>query len=945
MVKLIDNLNDNFLVGSQQNDEIIGLGGNDNLLGLQGDDILLGNTDNDLLHGGRGNDILFGGKGDDSLFGDQGNDTLYGGLGSDILVGGGGKDVFVFKPNSGSLELVKTNLITDFTIGEDLIQLQGISVPNIEFKDDGSGGTIIQNQDTLEIIAILQGVDSSSIDKSILVSDIQEPEVTPEPVPTPTPTPTPVPVPTPVPTPEPTTAPTPEPTTAPTPEPTTAPIPEPTTAPIPEPTTVPTPTPTSAPTPEPTPTLTPEPTPIQTLPPNFPPPPWNPPTVEANKGLQVAHGETKTISPTELKFTDDQQTDPTQIVYTLNIPPKQGELKLDGTVLATNGTFTQADINQGKLSYSPTQSEAVLISGDSVGPLAFFGSDILWLGGGAIFRYDGSQTTQLTDFLYGFGSFVHSGSNPNSSTPLLLSSLTVGNTDILRIEGSTVTSISPNTTDNLFQLSGYGEPLSILGEDGKVTYLFTGKDSGGYELFTYDGQTTTQYTNEDFSYISSCRFGNPVNGKEVLLFQATKGESSAIYKSDGTTTTKLISDPKLSGFDVSKSQNDQFFIQAHSYISSGGGKYPIFETNIFFHDGTNTTKLSNEGGGTKMFEISSSNALVWEASDGSGLELFRSDGKTTTKITDNNYTGISSLGQVGGLESNLYAFSTWDWMGQQGNILSYNAETDEIKTLSSESTQNSAISINDPNNSNNIYWKGNDGSGVELYRFNGTTTEKLTNQDFSSISDVKQLDSQKLIISAPDWSDSNNPKGQIFLTDGNTTKEISKPDIEYNQLQKVDPLLGVIWTGSTTYDGYFFNTKQDLFRYDPVTDETTQLTTQQGNFQNTFFPSNPEDGLFWSGTDGEADGNPNDVEMFHYDLLTKTTTQLTEQNFNSLSNLDINPETKIIYFQGSLGNANNNQIFRYDPTGVSGGSVDSFGFNVTGYSMDTGLQIFPLTVV
>ncbi len=930
MVKLIDNLNNNFLVGSQENDEIIGLAGNDNLLGLQGDDILLGNTDNDVLHGGRGNDILFGGKGDDSLFGDQGNDTLYGGLGSDILVGGGGKDVFVFQPNSGSLELVKTNLITDFTIGEDLIQLQGISVQNIEFKDNGSGSTIIQNKDTLEIIAILQGVNSSSIDKSILLSDIQEPEVTPEPVPTPTPTPTPVPVPTPV--------------------PTTAPIPEPTTAPIPEPTTAPTLEPTPAPTPAPT-----------------PEPDFNPPTVEANKGLQVAHGETKTISQTELKFTDDQQTDPTQIVYTLNNPPKQGELKLDGTVLASNGTFTQADINQGKLSYSPTQSEAVLISGDSVNnySLQFVGSDIFWLESSpninsnpyfipnqqqAIFRYDGSQTTQLTDFLYGYGDFVSSESNPNSSTPVLFSSLTVGNTDILRIEGSTVTSISPNTTDNLFQLSGYGEPLSILGEDGKVTYLFTGKDSGGYELFTYDGQTTTQYTNEDFSYISSCRFGNPVNGKEVLLFQATKGESSAIYKSDGTTTTKLISDPKLSGFDVSKSQNDQFFIQAHSYISSGGGKYPIFETNIFFHDGTNTTKLSNEGGGTKMFEISSSNALVWEASDGSGLELFRSDGKTTTKITNNNYTGISSLGQVGGLESNLYAFSTWDGMGQQGNILSYNAETDEIKTLSSESTQNIPIFItNDPNN---VYWQGNDGSGVELYRFNGTSTEKLTNQDFSSISEVKQLDSQKLIISTDDWSDSNNPKSQIFLTDGNTTKEISKPDIQHPYIHKVDPLLGVIWTEETTDANSVL--KQDLFRYDPVTDETTQLTTQQDNFQNIFFPSNPEDGLFWSGTDGEADGNISDVEMFHYDLLTKTTTQLTEQNFNSLYDLDVNPETKIIYFQGSLGNANNNQIFRYDPTGVSGGSVDSFGFNVSSSFIilggaklwnQTGLQIFPFTVV
>lgn len=910
MVKLIDNLNENFLVGTQENDEIIGLGGNDILFGLRGDDQLLGNADNDILYGGQGNDLLFGGKGDDSLFGGKGDDTLYGDAGSNTLAGGGGKDVFVFKPNSDSLELVKTNLITDFTIGEDLIQLQGISVQNIEFKDNGSGGTIIQHKDTLEIIAILQGVNSNSVDKSILVSDIQEPEVTPEPVPTPTPVPTP--------------------------------------APTPVPTPVPTPAPTPAPTPQP----------IDVDPPN----------VEANKGLQVTKGETKTISQTELKFTDSQQTDPTQIVYTLANPPSNGELKLDGTVLATNGTFTQADINQGKLTYNPTKPEAVLISSDNVyGSFSFVGSDILWVeveaspsinsysGQKAIFRYDGSQTTQLTDFLYSYVDHMYSGSNPNSSTFALFRASTFDNTtDILQIEGSTVTSISLNTTDNQFQ-------LPILGEDGQVTYLFTGKDSGGYELFTYDGQTITQYTNEDFREINFIKsLGTSVNGKETFVFTGDKeGESSAVYKSDGTTTTKLISDlnsfipysfPRFHAV-ILPSENDQFFIQLIQQGHRG-----ILAGDILFYDGTNTTKLSNESTkNQRMFEINRSNTLVWQGSDGSGYELFRSDGKTTTQITNNDYDGIGSLGQqVGGLESNLYAFSTWDdydWMGQQpGNILSYNAETDEIKILSSESTQNRSIFINAPNNSNNVYWIGNDGSGVELYRFNGTTTEKLTNQDFSSISDVQQLDSQKLIISTDDWSDSNNPKRQIFLTDGNTTKEISKPNIQssYIYIHKVDPLLGVIWTGYTT-DANFV-TKGDLFRYDPVTDETTQLTTEDG-VRNFFFASNPEDGLFWSGTDGEADGNPNDVELFHYDLLTKKTTQLTEQNLNYLYplGLSINPVTKIVYFQGSLATnnygLNNVQIFRYDPTAVSGGSVDSFGFNVSDSSISTGLQIFPFTVV
>jgi hypothetical protein len=66
---------------------------------------------------------------------------------------------------------------------------------------------------------------------------------------------------------------------------------------------------------------------------------------------------------------------------------------------------------------------------------------------------------------------------------------------------------------------------------------------------------------------------------------------------------------------------------------------------------------------------------------------------------------------------------------------------------------------------------------------------------------VQKLDDQKLIISTYNRANQTET-GKIFLTDGNTTTEISKPDVQNNQLLlDFNPLLGVIWTGETTGDG------------------------------------------------------------------------------------------------------------------------------------------------
>ncbi|WP_296425649.1 calcium-binding protein [Yoonia sp.] len=70
-----------------------------------------------LLGGTAGNDILQGHDGDDLINGAGGDDIIRDGAGSDTLTGGAGADVFIFTADG------VTDTITDFTLGEDRIDL------------------------------------------------------------------------------------------------------------------------------------------------------------------------------------------------------------------------------------------------------------------------------------------------------------------------------------------------------------------------------------------------------------------------------------------------------------------------------------------------------------------------------------------------------------------------------------------------------------------------------------------------------------------------------------------------------------------------------------------------------------------------------------------------------------------------------------------------------
>ena len=83
----------------------------------------------------------------------------------------------------------------------------------------------------------------------------------------------------------------------------------------------------------------------------------DPPVLAMNAGLTLDEGATATIGVTLLKV-DDIDNTAAQIIFTMIVLPTGGTLKLNGTAIGLNGTVTQDDIDNNRLTYENDGSES-----------------------------------------------------------------------------------------------------------------------------------------------------------------------------------------------------------------------------------------------------------------------------------------------------------------------------------------------------------------------------------------------------------------------------------------------------------------------------------------------------------------------------------------------------------------------------------------------------------
>ena len=162
--KLTDRKGSNSLYGNDGDDLLFAGMDDDTLYGDAGSDILHSDAGNDQLFGGVGDDELNGGEGDDNLFGGEGNDIIGGLSGNDTLAGDAGSDRFIISTEG-------TDIVTDFTPDEDLLELPGnIGFGDLEViqgQEDNAANTLVNFES--ETLAILNDINAANISQSDLI--------------------------------------------------------------------------------------------------------------------------------------------------------------------------------------------------------------------------------------------------------------------------------------------------------------------------------------------------------------------------------------------------------------------------------------------------------------------------------------------------------------------------------------------------------------------------------------------------------------------------------------------------------------------------------------------------------------------------------------------------------------------------------------------------------
>jgi hypothetical protein len=396
-----------------------------------------------------------------------------------------------------------------------------------------------------------------------------------------------------------------------------------------------------------------------------------------NTGFTLAKGSTQVLTSQILQATDtEQQAD--QLVYTLTQQPNAGRLRLDNQILAVGDRFTQADIDTQRLSYLNLGGVTELSTNSTVAWYSSVsGSRVVWHGNGGsdggtdseIFFYDAATgiTKQLTtngqddfhakisgDYIVWTG---RGGSDGGADTEVFF----------YNIKQDTVRQLTTNSSG---EGNVSGDATAISGSRAVWE---------GQGIWMYDDQ------NGETKQISGAEFGNSpqISGDYATWSGYATSSETQIYLYNLSTNNKITlgqlgfgeSTPQLSGSNVTWMSADQV-----------NGVYQDWE--IFFYNGTTTTRLTNNNGDDYYPQISGSK-ILWE--DRSNRELLLYDmatpnvqpvnlTNTGSAVSEGNqqFSGLNMIWSASGNGDNEIWFSN----GQVTRQISDNTLTDVKPQLS-----------------------------------------------------------------------------------------------------------------------------------------------------------------------------------------------------------------------------------------------------------------------
>ncbi|WP_052055655.1 malectin domain-containing carbohydrate-binding protein [Myxosarcina sp. GI1] len=319
----------------------------------------------------------------------------------------------------------------------------------------------------------------------------------------------------------------------------------------------------------------------------------------------------------------------------------------------------------------------------------------------------------------------------------------------------------------------------------------------GSEIILYDGTSNTKLSNTGNNLITDLQ----ISETGILWNGYTNGWQIFFY--DNNNINQLTNDPYI--FDEKLSGNKIAWRSAPEYSSTGS----LYEVYVYDNSTQATTQLTNNNIGETFIDISGQN-VVWQ---GSGNTIFLNDGTNTTQLSTNGVNPHVSEDLVaweaysGGTKSEIYLYDS-------GNT-----------TQIVDSVNN--VSIQGFFDGNLVWgeWVGND---WELFRFDGTNTYQITNNDIndtlnpSSTVNSYSANSSAAVDGSGNnlvWSSYVDDNWEIFYYDGSETIRVTNNDID-----DLNPKISgntVVWNTS--------GATSDVFMFEPELSSTGNITGSDGD--------------------------------------------------------------------------------------------------------------------
>jgi hypothetical protein len=346
------------------------------------------------------------------------------------------------------------------------------------------------------------------------------------------------------------------------------------------------------------------------------------------------------------------------------------------------------------------------------------------------------------------------------------------------IDYSRLTQQASSNSSTVIRLTNDGN--SYFPHISGSSIVWRGSDYDDREIFLYDGNRTTQLTNND-TYDSDPQVSNSHvawinrsgNDAEIVLHSRSTGATTQI------TENRLLDDNlQISGSTIAWTTTyptEAYTTERDIRFSINGAEASTVSSRIDFDDFN--PKIS---GSFIAFER---NQISGDAED--GIYLYNITNGITSRLSSNSPNRIS----LGGISGSNVVWSEFD--GNDNEIFLFNGS----QTI--QLTNNNVDDLDPQISSSNVVWqRWNEDEGRSIYLYNGNTTTLLSSGD-----------SKNARISGSNIVWQQNQK--IFFYDGAQTTQIA----EYDANDRAEALLSisdsnVVWLnynpdGATGYDIYY----------------------------------------------------------------------------------------------------------------------------------------------